>query len=59
VLLTHHVHHLDTTQDHTSRGRGLESEHRPHPPLYGPMILLNPIIQVAALPDLDWFSLAS
>jgi hypothetical protein len=53
------VHHLDTTQDHTSRGRGLESEHRPHPPLYGPMILLNPIIQVAALPDLDWFSLAS
>jgi hypothetical protein len=53
LLLAHHVHYLDAAEDYTGSGHGLDPEHGSHPPLDRPMILLNSIIQVAALPDPD------
>ena len=54
LLFAHHVDHLDPAEDHTGGVDRLEPEHRSDPPLDSPMILLNSIIQVAALPDPDW-----
>jgi hypothetical protein len=59
LSFAHHVDHLDTAQDRTSAVHGLEPEHRPHPSLNGPMILLNPIVQVAALANPDLLQFAS
>ncbi len=58
LLFAHHVDHFDSTQDH-SRGRHrLEPEHRPHSPLDGAVILLDPIIEVGTLPNTDRLELA-
>jgi len=59
LSLSHHVHHFDATQDRASAPHGLEPHHRANPPLDGPMILFDPIIQVAALPDADRLQFAS
>ncbi|KLK91634.1 hypothetical protein AA309_19115 [Microvirga vignae] len=55
LLFAHHMNHLDAAQDHTGTARGLESEHGRNPPLDGPMILLNAIIEVGALSDANGF----
>ena len=40
--------------DRTSSGpKGLEAEHRPHFAFHCPMILLNDIVEILALPDRD------
>lgn len=43
----------DTGQDDRRGGRRFEAKHRPDPTLDAPMILLDPVIEVAALPDPD------
>jgi hypothetical protein len=45
------VDHLNASEDYTGSGARLETKHRLHLPLYGTMILLNSIVQVAALAD--------
>jgi hypothetical protein len=52
------VNHLNPDQNDTSAPGGLEAEHRPGPPLDSPMILLDPVIRIAALADPDRFHLA-
>ncbi len=58
LLLTHHVDHLNPTQDRTSTVHCLEPEHRSDSPLDGSMILLNAIIKVGTLPDADRLQLS-
>jgi hypothetical protein len=53
LLFAHHMDHLDAAEDRPWAINGLEPEHQPHPSLDGPMILLNPIVQVAALANPD------
>ena len=45
------MHQFDAAQDHAGSGRRFEPEHRSDPPLDGPMILLDPIIEIGALAD--------
>jgi hypothetical protein len=58
LSFAHHVNHFDPAQDHTSAVQRLEPEHWPDPPLGRPMILLDPVVQIAALVDPDRFQLA-
>ena len=53
LSFSHHVHHFDAAKDRASAVQGLEPHHRANPLLDSPMILLDPIIQVAALADAD------
>ena len=53
LALAHHVNHFDASQGDGGRGERLETQHRPHPPLDAPVILLDPVIQVLALADTD------
>jgi hypothetical protein len=59
LSLSHHVHHFDATQDRASAVHGLEPHHRAHPPLDGPVILFDPIIQVGTLADADRLEFSS
>jgi hypothetical protein len=54
LLFPHHVDHLDAAENDPSAVNALEAEHGPDPALDTPMILLNAIVEVAALPDPDW-----
>lgn len=51
--LAHHVDHLDAEKDDGCGGRRFEAQHRPDLALDAPMVLLDPVIEVAALPDPD------
>jgi hypothetical protein len=55
LLFAHHVDHLDASQDRTRAVNGLKPEHRPHPFLNGPMILLDAIVQIRTLPNSNGF----
>ena len=57
LLLAHHVNHLDPAHDPTGSGHRLESEHGSDPPLDGPVVLLNTIVEIGTLPDADGFQL--
>ena len=59
LSFSHHVNHLDPTQDYPRGRHRLEPEHRPHSPLDGTMVLLDAIIEVGTLPDPDRLQLAS
>jgi hypothetical protein len=58
LVLAHHVHHLNPTEDHTGSGHRLEAQYWPYSPLDGVVILFDAIIQVGTLPDPDWVQLA-
>jgi hypothetical protein len=51
------VNHFDSGQHSASTVYCLEAEHRANATFDGPMILLDPIIQIAALADPDRFQL--
>jgi hypothetical protein len=53
LSLSHHVDHLNLAQHSASAIHGLETQHWANPPLDGPMILFDPIVEVGALPDPD------
>jgi hypothetical protein len=57
LSLSHHVHHFDAAQDRASATRGLEPHHRANPPLDGPMILLDAIVEVGTLADANGFQI--
>src|SRR5688500_9351341 len=59
LSLSHHVHHFDAARDRASATHGLEPHHRANPPLDGPMILFDTIIEVGALPDAGRLELPS
>jgi len=48
-----HVNHLDADRDYPSGYHRLKSKPRPCPPLDGPMILLNAIVEIGALSNPD------
>jgi hypothetical protein len=47
------MHEFNALQSRPSRTKGFEAEHRPNNALSGPVILLNPIIQILTLADLE------
>ena len=49
--------HLDPTQDHTGSGHRLKSEHGSNPPLDCTMVLLDPVVQIGALPGANGFQI--
>lgn len=51
LSFAHHVDHLDARQGGGGGVRRFETEHRPHPALDAPMILLDAVIEVLALAD--------
>lgn len=53
LSFAHHVDHLDAGQGDRGGVRRFETEHRPHPALDAPMILLDAVIEVLALADAD------
>ena len=53
LAFLNHVHQLDATQSAAGRVEGFEAEHRPDDPFYGPVILLDEIVQVFDLADFD------
>jgi hypothetical protein len=53
LLFAHHVDQLDPTKDDVGTGHRLKAEHWSDAPLDRSMILLNPIIQVAAPANAD------
>ena len=57
LSLSHHVHHFDAAQERASATRGLEPHHRANPPLDGPMILLDAIVEVGTLADANGFQI--
>ncbi len=59
LSFAHHVDHLDAAQDGASAIHGLEPHHRANPPLDGPMILFDPIVEVTTVPDADRLALPS
>jgi hypothetical protein len=59
LSFSHHVHHFDAAQDRASATHGFEPHHRAHPPLDGPMVLLNAVVEVGTLPDADRLELPS
>jgi hypothetical protein len=46
------VHQFNATQSATGRVEGFEAEHGPDDPFDGPVVLLNPIVQILALANL-------
>jgi hypothetical protein len=59
LSLSHHVDHFDAIQDRASALHGLKPHHQANPPLDGPMILFDTIIQVGTLADADRLELSS
>ncbi len=59
LSFTHHVNHLDPTQDRPSGCHRLKPEHRSNPSLDGAMVLLDTIVKITALPDPDRLQIAS
>jgi hypothetical protein len=59
LLLAHHVDHFNAAKDHLNTGNRLKPEHRPHSPFDGAMVLLNPIVEVGALPDANGLQITS
>jgi hypothetical protein len=59
LFLSHHVDHFDAAQHSASTIHGLEPQHWANPPLDGPMILFDPIVEVGALTDPDRLRAAS
>lgn len=55
LSFAHHVDHLDAAQGSTRTASGLKPEHRPDSPFDRPMVLLNAIVEVGALPDANGF----
>jgi hypothetical protein len=53
LLFAHHVDQLDATQDHPGTVSGLEAEHRTHAAFDSAVILLNAIVEIAALANPD------
>jgi hypothetical protein len=47
------VDHLDAGKDRRGAGHRLETEHGPDPALNAPMVLLDAVVQILALPDAD------
>jgi len=45
------VDHLDPGQGHSRARERLETQHRSHPALDAPMILLDAVVEVSALAD--------
>jgi hypothetical protein len=46
--------HLDAGKDCRGTSHRLENEHGPDPALDAPMVLLDAVVQILALPDADW-----
>jgi hypothetical protein len=53
LLFADHVHDFDTTKEDAGTTERLEPEHRPDDALDGPVILLDDIVEVLALPNRD------
>ncbi len=53
LSLLDHVHRLDAGNQDARAAKGLESEHRPHDPLDGPMVLFDDVVEVFRLAQLD------
>ncbi len=53
LALADHVDEFDAAEDDGGRALGLEAEHRADPALDAPMVLLDPVVHVPALPDLE------
>jgi hypothetical protein len=58
-LITDHEEYVDSAQDDTGAGASHETKHGPNPKFDCLMAQIDPIVEVATLPDLDRHELPS